>query len=188
MQRSLQRFWFIIALSSVALFGLVAPTAANASSQAQTPDARARAIVAQMTLDEKILEVHGVGGVSPNLRIVPAIPRLGIPAFVITNGSAGVSYGTLSPRAPATALPAPLALAASWDTKLANAYGSVIGNEAKILGNDMLEGPDMNWHVCHKMGARSRIWGRIHIWQVISLQMKFRVFRARARLLRPSTT
>ena len=144
MQRSLQRFWFIIALSSVALFGLVAPTAANASSQAQTPDARARAIVAQMTLDEKILEVHGVGGVSPNLRIVPAIPRLGIPAFVITNGSAGVSYGTLSPRAPATALPAPLALAASWDTKLANAYGSVIGNEAKILGNDMLEGPDMN--------------------------------------------
>ncbi len=144
MQRSLQRFWFIIALSSVALFGLVAPTAANASSQAQTPDARARAIVAQMTLDEKILEVHGVGGVSPNLRIVPAIPRLGIPAFVITNGSAGVSYGTLSPRAPATALPAPLALAASWDTGLANAYGSVIGNEAKILGNDMLEGPDMN--------------------------------------------
>src|SRR5579859_3533684 len=115
MRPSLQRFWFIIALSSVALFGLVAPTGANASSQAQTPDARARAIVAQMTLDEKILEVHGVGGASPNLRIVPAIPRLGIPAFVITNGSAGVSYGTVSPRAPATALPAPLALAASWD-------------------------------------------------------------------------
>ena len=144
MRRSLQRLWFIIALSGVALFGLVAPTGANASSQAQTPDARARAIVAQMTLDEKILEVHGVGGTSPNLRIVPAIPRLGIPAFVVTNGSAGVSYGTVSPRAPATALPAPLALAASWDTSLANAYGSVIGNEAKILGNDMLEGPDMN--------------------------------------------
>ncbi len=144
MQRSLQRLWFFLALSCVALFGLVAPTGANASSQAQTPDARARAIVAQMTLDEKILELHGVGGASPNLRIVPAVPRLGIPAFVITNGSAGVSYGTLSPRAPATALPAPLALAASWDTGLANAYGSVIGNEAKILGNDLLEGPDMN--------------------------------------------
>src|SRR5579884_3066771 len=49
------------------------------------PDARARAIVAQMTLDEKILELHGVGGSSPNIRIVPAISRLGIPAFVITN-------------------------------------------------------------------------------------------------------
>ncbi|MBA2394806.1 MAG: glycoside hydrolase family 3 C-terminal domain-containing protein [Ktedonobacteraceae bacterium] len=115
----------------------------NASSLA-TPDARARAIVAQMTLDEKILEVHGVGGTTPNLRIVPAITRLGIPAFVITNGSAGVSYGTISPRAPATALPAPLALAASWDTGLANSYGTVIGKEAKILGNDMVEGPDMN--------------------------------------------
>jgi beta-glucosidase len=144
MRRSLQRLWFIVALSGVTLFGLVAPTAANASSQAQTPDARARAIVAQMTLDEKILEVHGVGGTTPNLRIVPAIARLGIPAFVITNGSAGVSYGTINPRVPATALPAPLALAASWDTSLANAYGSVIGNEAKILGNDLVEGPDMN--------------------------------------------
>jgi beta-glucosidase len=144
MRRSLQRLWFIVALGSVALFGLVAPTGASASSQAQTPTARAQAIVAQMTLDEKILEVHGVGGTSPNLRIVPAIPHLGIPAFVVTNGSAGVSYGTISPRAPATALPAPLALAASWDTSLANDYGSVIGNEAKILGNDMVEGPDMN--------------------------------------------
>jgi beta-glucosidase len=143
MRRILQSLWFVIALSSVALFGLVAPTAVNASSLA-TPDARARAIVAQMTLDEKILEVHGVGGTTPNLRIVPAITRLGIPAFVITNGSAGVSYGTISPRAPATALPAPLALAASWDTGLANSYGTVIGKEAKILGNDMVEGPDMN--------------------------------------------
>src|SRR6476469_11264662 len=53
---------------------------------ALNPDMRARAIVKQMTLDEKILELHGVGGSSPNIRIVPAISRLGIPAFVITNG------------------------------------------------------------------------------------------------------
>jgi beta-glucosidase len=45
---------------------------------------------------------------------------------------------------PPTALPAPLGLAASWDPSLANSYGTVIGKEAKILGNDLLEGPDMN--------------------------------------------
>ncbi len=144
MQRSLLRKWLPLMASVVILFGIARTASVDASSQAQTPDARARAIVAKMTLDQKILELHGVGGTSPNLRIVPAIPSLGIPAFVITNGSAGVSYGTVSPRAPATALPAPLGLAASWDTSLANAYGSVIGNEAKILGNDMVEGPDMN--------------------------------------------
>ena len=144
MQRKFLRMWFALTLSMMVLFGLITPARVNASTQAQTPDARARAIVAQMTLDEKILEVHGVGGPSPNLRIVPAIARLGIPAFVITNGPAGISYGTVSPRSPATALPAPLALAASWDTTLGNTYGTVIGQEAKTLGNDLLEGPDMN--------------------------------------------
>lgn len=144
MQRNFLCAWFALALSMMLLLGLVTPASSNATAQAQTSDARARAIVAQMTLDEKILEVHGVGGASPNLRIVPAVPRLGIPAFVITNGPAGVSYGTISPRTPATALPAPLALAASWDTTLGKGYGTVIGQEAKILGNDLVEGPDMN--------------------------------------------
>ncbi|HZR39866.1 MAG TPA: hypothetical protein VFB12_07110 [Ktedonobacteraceae bacterium] len=100
MQRTFLRTWLALTLSMMALLGLVAPTSVNASAQAQTPDARARAIVAQMTLDEKILELHGVGSASPNLRIVPAVSRLGIPAFVITNGPAGVSYGTISPRMP----------------------------------------------------------------------------------------
>ena len=108
------------------------------------PDARARAIVEQMTLDEKILELHGVGSSSPNIRIVPAIARLGIPAFVITNGPDGATNGTVKPVPPATAMPVTLSLAASWDVNEANAYGAIVGNEAKILGNDLIEGPDMN--------------------------------------------
>ncbi len=144
MQRNSLRKWFPLLLGIIALIGLVSAFLVNIRPHPQTPDARARAIVAQMTLDEKILELHGVGGASPNLRIVPAVPRLGIPAFVITNGPAGISYGTIKRRAPATALPAPLALAASWDTTLGKTYGTVIGKEAKILGNELVEGPDMN--------------------------------------------
>ncbi len=144
MQRSLLRFCYIIVMSSITLFGLAAPALVSTNALAQTPDARARAIVAQMTLDEKILELHGVGGASPTLRFVPGVARLGIPSFTVTNGPAGVSYGTISPRKFATALPAPLALAASWDTSMATSYGDVIGTEAKTLGNDLLEGPDMN--------------------------------------------
>jgi beta-glucosidase len=126
---------------------LQAPLSASAATlgnSLQNPDARARAIVQQMTLDEKILELHGVGGSTPNIRIVPAIPRLGIPAFVITNGPDGATNGTVKPVPPATALPVTLSLAATWDISQAYLYGTVVGNEAKVLGNDLIEGPDMN--------------------------------------------
>lgn len=137
--------WLVLFLiSMLILFG---PTLASANTfavNATDPVARAKAIVAKMTLDQKILELHGVGGSSPNIRIVPAISSLGIPAFVITNGPDGVTNGTVSPVPPATALPVTLSLAASWNLASATAYGQLLGNEAKILGNDLLEGPDMN--------------------------------------------
>src|SRR5436190_9647870 len=117
---------------------------AAAAQAAPTPDARARAIVARMTLDEKILELHGIGGSSPDIRKVPGISRLGIPAFVITNGPAGATNGTVTPVPPATALPAPVSLASSFDLAAAASYGQVEGSEARVLGNELLEGPDMN--------------------------------------------
>jgi beta-glucosidase len=105
---------------------------------------RAAAIVAQLTLDQKLLEMHGVGGASPNKRIVPALASLGIPPFVVTNGPDGATNGTVDPVPPATAMPCTLALAATWDVALAQAYGQVVGKEARMLGNELLEGPDMN--------------------------------------------
>ena len=42
--------------------------------------ARARQIVAKMTLDEKITELHGVHDAT-RYRMVPGVPRLGIPDF-----------------------------------------------------------------------------------------------------------
>jgi beta-glucosidase len=131
-------------LLAAAVGGISGGSRALAANVARDPDARARAIVAQMTLDEKILEMHGIGGASPNIRKVPAIGRLGIPAFVITNGPAGATNGTVSPVPPATALPAPISLAASFDPGAAASYGTIAGSEARTLGNDLLEGPDMN--------------------------------------------
>src|SRR5262245_41594175 len=107
---------------AVALGCIGGGSRALAAQVARDPDARARAIVAQMTLDEKVLEMHGIGGASPNIRKVPAISRLGIPAFVITNGPAGATNGTVSPVPPATALPAPISLAASFDLAGATSY------------------------------------------------------------------
>jgi beta-glucosidase len=111
---------------------------------AQTPIERATATVAQMTLDEKILELHGIGS-QEHWRSVPPIDRLGIPGLVITNGPAGVGPGdSLTHLLPATALPAPISLAASFDTSLARGYGVLTGAETRDLGADVLEGPDEN--------------------------------------------
>ncbi len=136
--------WLLVTCLSICMLFQPAVSAHPIGPPAWDPDARARAIVKQMTLDEKILELHGVGGSSPDIRIVPAIPRLGIPAFVITNGPDGATNGTVKPVPPATAVPVTLSLAATWDVNQAAIYGSVVGNEAKTLGNDLIEGPDMN--------------------------------------------
>jgi beta-glucosidase len=52
-----------------------------------TPEQRAQALLAQMTLDEKILMLHGSpGGYVGN---VPANTRLGIPALNLNDGACG---------------------------------------------------------------------------------------------------
>jgi beta-glucosidase len=106
-------------------------------------DARARELVGKMTLEEKIRELHGIQD-GDHYRYVPPIPRLGIPAFHVANGPAGVGPAGDTPQKPATALPAPIALASTWDIALAKRYGVIIGKEGKDLGEDLLESPDIN--------------------------------------------
>lgn len=132
---SLHRF-YPVAVCAVLWIGAGACPAADA-------DTRARELVGRMTLAEKIEELHGIQDAG-HYRYVPPIPRLGIPAFHIANGPAGVGPAGDKPQKPATALPAPISLAASWDVALAKSYGAVIGKECKELDEDLLEGPDVN--------------------------------------------
>lgn len=117
--------------------------AANFSVRAENADARARRIVSQMTLQEKITELHGIGD-KVHRRLVPGIPRLGIPPLIVANGPCGVGPGDEPKQLPATALPAPISLAATWDPSLAKDYGVIIGKEALDLHDTLLEGPDVN--------------------------------------------
>ena len=112
-------------------------------SHAKDWDARARDLVGQMTLGEKIQELHGISDTN-HYRYVPPIPRLVIPAFHIANGPAGVGPAGDTPQRPATALPAPILMAASWDAPLIGDYGVIIGREAKDLDEDLMESPDIN--------------------------------------------
>jgi len=113
------------------------------SQQNENEVVRARAVVSQMTLREKISQMHGETG-EGHFRQVVAVPRLGIPALNITNGPAGVGPGWAVKQPRATALPSPVSLAATWDRDLAYAYGHLAGEEARFLGSNLLEAPDIN--------------------------------------------
>jgi beta-glucosidase len=133
----------IIYGSYSAFFGALLWLGGGNCLHAEDWDARARALVAKMTLPEKIEELHGIQN-AEYYRYIPPIPRLGIPAFHIANGPAGVGPAGDAPQKPATALPSPISLAASWDVPLAKQYGVLIGREARDLDEELMESPDIN--------------------------------------------
>jgi beta-glucosidase len=127
------------------------------------------AIIKAMTLEEKARFVAGNGmnipGMSNNNNgpvvgqsqdRVPgaagttyAIPRLGIPSIVVSDGPAGVRIDSVRKDQPgktfyATAWPVGTLLASSWDTALVQRVGESFGNEAKEYGIDIMLGPALN--------------------------------------------
>nr|WP_091658414.1 glycoside hydrolase family 3 C-terminal domain-containing protein [Massilia sp. PDC64] len=83
-------------------------------------DIRARNLVAQMTLDEKIDQL---------LNVAPALPRLGIPAY---NWWTESLHGALGPL-PTTNFPEPIGLAATFDAPLVHKVASAISTEVRAL-------------------------------------------------------
>ena len=73
-------------------------------------------------------------GVPMSAGYVPGIPRLGVPALQMSDAGLGVTNPGYRPGDTATALPAGLALAASFNPALARAAGEAIGREARGRG------------------------------------------------------
>jgi beta-glucosidase len=118
------------------------------------PDAAA--LVAAMTLDEKLSLVHSrfavpMLGIQPpegaigSAAFVPGIERLGVTPVQETDASLGVTNPAgARPPADATALPASLLLGATFDPGLARASGAAVGAEAAAQGFDVLLGGGCN--------------------------------------------
>src|SRR6185503_16353042 len=67
-----------------------------------------------------------------------AIDRVGLPKSYNTDGPVGVRQGS------ATAMPTPMAEAATFDPEMARLHGTTIGNEARAKGNDGVLAPTVN--------------------------------------------
>ncbi|MFD5463540.1 glycoside hydrolase family 3 C-terminal domain-containing protein [Kitasatospora sp. NPDC127059] len=125
---------------------LAAVTTGNAVAAPQEPtdggqEQRIEHLLSQLTTDEKVTLLRGLDappGVH-SVGYVAGVPRLGIPPLLLSDGPAGVRDGR-----PATALPAPVALAAAFDPALATTYGDVLGREARARGYQVLYGPMVN--------------------------------------------
>lgn len=116
-----------------------------------SPDQRADLVMKEMTLDEKIALLHGVGmptdePVTPEnaasnrgVGYVVGVPRLGIPGIDMSDAAYGVRSSGVNGRY-STALPANIAAAASWDPHAAYEYGALIGRELRAQGYNMTLG------------------------------------------------
>ena len=109
----------------------------------QPAEARVNDLLPRLTLEEKISLVHANGNFT-----TAGVPRLGVPELVMDDGPLGVreevdnhfhALGHVDDFA--TAMPGALGLAATWNTNLARAYGTVIGQEAVQRGKDIMLGP-----------------------------------------------
>jgi len=100
-------------------------------------DKRADLVMEQMTLDEKLLLVHGAGGFNQagprsngGAGVISGIPRLGLPDLQLADSAVGVRAAAERGRY-STLLPSTIGEAATWDPKLAFAYGALIGRELR---------------------------------------------------------
>ena len=104
-------------------------------------------IIRSMTLEEKVDMLHG-----KNMFSSAGIPRLGIADVEYADGPFGIRE-EMEPHSwnsahlttdSATFFPTGSALAATWSTEWAYAYGRAMSREARLRGKDMILGPAIN--------------------------------------------
>ena len=110
-------------------------------------DAEINALIAQMTLEEKVNMLHSKTNMSS-----AGVERLGIADINYADGPFGIREegqpnGFMSAGwtlDSATYFPTGSALAATWSEDLAYKYGTGMGKEARLRGKDVILGPAVN--------------------------------------------
>ena len=107
-------------------------------------------LLQRLTFEDKCLISAGESNNAP-----PAIPRLGIPQFMMTDGPHGVSPyktgvgpGEVHPEigedGAATKFPSGIQIASTWNPELIEQFGKALGEETRAVNRSMILGPAMN--------------------------------------------
>lgn len=147
-QPSAQSFSFVRRTGLAALLALLVGAGVVAVAQAPVADspaleAKAHALLAKLTLEQKIELIGGVDSMFTN-----AEPVINLPRLKMSDASVGVrTWG------PTTSYAGGAALAATWDRAFARKLGESLGRDARARGVNFLLGPGVNI-------ARSPVNGR----------------------------
>jgi beta-glucosidase len=112
-------------------------------------DARIDDLLAEMTVAEKLSQMHGAGTVAGGVWQMASVPRVHVPGLAMVDGPRGVSAATGT----ATTFPVGMARGATWDPALETQVGEVMGTEARARKADVLLAPTINM-------LRHPRWGR----------------------------
>jgi len=141
-----------VAAAPLAAVSAAAPHAAAAACPWVDSSApisqRVSQLLSGMSAAQEVSLLTGTSG-SGYVGHIPAIGSLCIPGLNLQDGPAGVGDGMNN----VTQLPAPVDVAATWDTSAEQSYGQVIGSEQLAKGTTIDLGPTINM-------VRDPRWGR----------------------------
>jgi beta-glucosidase len=108
-----------------------------------SPERRATLLLAALTSDEKYSlmngdDIQGVATGNPATGTSNGVPRLDVPTIYYSDGPVGTREGR------ATAMPAPISLAAGFDSAMARRVGVAIADEVRKKGNDVVHAPTLD--------------------------------------------
>ncbi|MDR1158542.1 MAG: InlB B-repeat-containing protein, partial [Oscillospiraceae bacterium] len=121
-----------------------------------TPEERkalVNAVVSQLTLDEKIQMLGGTSGSAADATAkkasasaggtytTPRLKTMGIAPMSLSDGPAGVNFGSGGTQSKATAWASPTALASTWNKEAMAKVGEQTGKEAAYYGVDFMLAP-----------------------------------------------
>ncbi len=140
----MKKIFFLIA---TCLLAFACSTPQTLQEKLTAHDAEIDAVIAQMTLEEKVEMLHSKTNMSS-----AGVERLGIADMNYADGPFGIREegqpnGFMSAGwtlDSATYFPTGSALAATWSEDLAYKYGTGMGKEARLRGKDVILGPAVN--------------------------------------------
>jgi beta-glucosidase len=120
---------------------------APASSEQPASSEWIESLLAELTLDEKVLLLGGA-----DFWHTPPVARLGIPALQLSDGPSG-ARGEQSVGTTSVSFPCGSAIGATFDTEAAAKLGAALADECLDRGIHVLLGPTVNLHR-HPLGGR----------------------------------